>query len=332
MKMGNQMRLFAGGWVNNSQAQGTANQNQNRRTMGAVFARHQNTQDKVAQKKLDAREKAMKIVSSAFQADKTIDDDLASRASKIENSKSEILAAQAEIRALNAKQKEYMEQYGVEADSQEQQDLELLRKRRDSMKPDSDIVLTEEEQERLAQIDEEGMTEYQKISLENDSYKAPFQKTIEENRKVVLEEQQIMTKISLERLKSDPMVGAAKQAEDEMAAANKEIISMVLGDAKDKVDEDMQEIKEDRKESKEEKEEEEARIEEIQQRNEELEAAAQNRRAENKHKSEMLDISTDQIIELDAVKSDVQQELDNMLFDMKILAEDLKGSVVDAKL
>ena len=332
MKMSNQLRLFAGGWANNAQAQGAGSQKQNRHTVAALFSRRQGSQDKVAQKKLDAREKAMKIISNAFQADKTIDDDLSKRADKIEQSKGNILEAQAQIHAIDERQKEYMERYGVTPDSEQQKDLELLRKRRDSMKPDSEIVLTEEDKERLAQIDEAGMTEYQKVSLENDAFKSPYEKEIEENQKVVLEEQIIMREIGLARLKTHTMVDAAQQAEDEIAAANMEIIGMVLEDGKEKVDEDMAEVKEEIADAKEEQEAEEERIEEIQQQTEEMEAAAEERRAENKHKSEMLDIPTDQILELDSIKSDVQQELDNMLFDMKLIAEDLKGSVIDAGL
>ena len=133
----------------------------------------------------------------------------------------------------------------------------------------------------------------------------------------------------MNRLKSAPMVGAAQQAGEIMESANKEIIGMIVEDGKNTVDEKMEEIKEDMEEAKEEKEEQDERIEEIQQRNEELEAAYQEQREEQKNKVEILDMPTEQILGLNEIKSDIKQEVNNMLTEMKLLAEDVKGSMVD---
>lgn len=327
MKVKNQnVRIYMDSLYGNQQNQEAAKK-QNRHTVGAMAGRLQNTKDKVAAKKQDAQKRAMSIIMDAYAADKSIDDDLAARASRIEEAKGKMLSAQGEIKELDKRQKELQESYGVEPDSQEQADLELLRKRRDSMK-DSSITLTEEDIKRLQEIDKEGMTDYQKLSLENDSYKAPYEKEIKENNKIVMTEQVVMREIGLERLKHHGMVDAEKNADEVMAAASREIIGIVLDDAKDKIDEDMEEVKEDLAEAKEEKKEQEERIEEIQEKADELEAAAKKRQEENK-KVDSLDIDIDRMLELDSIKSDVKQEVDNMLQDMKLLVEDVKGSMID---
>lgn len=325
MRIG-ETRLFAGDIMVNP-----VSMQQNKGVALLPFQRGQNeSSDRIAEKKKQARQQAMGLVKSAFEADKSIDDDLAARANKIQASKDEIAKAKEGLKEIAANKEELKKEYGITPDSQEQKDLELLEKRRDSLKIDSKIELTKEERERLAVIDEQGMTEYQKRSLEQDSYGGVFEKTINEETKTILEEQIVMREIGLNRLKSDPMVEASRQAEDVMLAAGKEIIGMVLQDGKEKVDEDMAEVKEKLDAAKEEQEEKEEQIEKIQERADEVEAMYDRQKKEHeKNKVELPDYVTERLLELDAVKSDVQQEVDKMLTEMKLLAEDLKGSTVD---
>lgn len=328
MKIGKeQLRLYAGGWQSDNAWQTGVTNNKNRCSIQALFQGRHNSHDKVEQKKLDAREKAMKVVSDAFLAEKSIDDDLADRAGRIDSAKTEIAKAQEQLKGLDEQQARYMEQYGITPDSQEQQDLELLRKRRNSMLPGSDIILTQEEKERLVQIDESGLTDYQKLSLQNDSYRAPFDKEIKEQQNIILEEQVIMREIGLERLKSHTMVDAMRQKDVQMEAANKDIIGMVLQDGRDKIDEDMEEVREEIADKKEENQEQEERIEEIQRRADEAEQVNEERH--KKQESDISELVTEHILELDSVKNEVTQQVDNMLHEMKLLQEDLKGSVVD---
>lgn len=318
-------RLFIGNFLN-PQMNSTENK---KKPFQFNMGNNQAGQDKVAQKRQDAREKAMKLMKDVFSADKQIDDDMAERAGRVAEAENAILDANSQIKALDQEKEKLKETYGITEDSEEQQDLKLLEKRRDSMKPDSEIKLTEDEKARLAEIDAKGMTDYQKASLEIDSFKGPYNKTIEESQKIIKQENAIIRETSLNRLKSAPMVGAAQQAGEIMESANKEIIGMIVEDGKNTVDEKMEEIKEEMEEAKEEKEEQDERIEEIQQRNEELEAAYQEQREEQKNKIEILDMPTEQILGLNEIKSDIKQEVNNMLTEMKLLAEDVKGSMVD---
>lgn len=320
-------RIYAGGFMNNQNSVGRFN---NRENTMKFFSNSQDTQDKVLQKRQEAREKAMGLVKDVFAAEKSIDDDLKERAARRDEAQQDILSARAGLREIEERKKELMKEYGITEDSQEQADLKLLEKRRDSMTIGSDVVLTEEDKKRLAQIDKEGMSEYQQLSLEADASGAPYRTTIKEATKVILEENAIIRAIGLERLKSHPMTEAMAQAEEIMAGANKEIIGIIMDEGKAVVDENLEETKEDMEAAEEEKKEQEEHIEEIQQKNEELEAAVEKRREENKKSDITLpEIPVDQLLELDAVKTEVQQEVKNILSEMKMLTEDIKGTVVD---
>lgn len=324
-------RLYVGSFNENST--NTVNGFNSRKNTVKVFSNSQDSQDKILQKRKEAREKAMDLVKGVFEAEKSIDDDLKERAERRDKAQRDIEDSLKGLKEIDEYKKELMGKYGVAEDSQEQADLKLLEKRRDSMKPDSDIVLTKEDKERLAQIDEAGMTEYQQLSLEADASGGIYRQTIKDSRKVILEENAIIRAIGLERLKSHPMADAKMQAEDIMASANKEIIGMIMDEGKDTVDEKMEEIKEEMEAAKEDKKEQEEYIEEIQQRNEELEAATEKRREENKKSDLVLpDVPVEQLLELDAIKTEVQQEVQNILSEMKMVAEDMKGSVVDTEL
>lgn len=330
MKIGNSnTRLFLADFQNQS-FNGANNKG---KLLNFFHGNHQASQDKVAQKRQEARERAMKLVKDVYSADRTVDEELAEREGRVEQAKNEILEANNQKKELDHEKEKLKETYGITEDSQEQKDLKLLEKRRDSMKPDSDIQLTDEERQRLAEIDEKGMTEYQKASLEIDSWKAPYDDAIDKASKTMQEENGYICAIHLERLKRAPMVAAANQADEIMEAANKEIIGMIIDDTKNNIDEKMEETKEDMDEAKEEKEELDEKIEEIQEKNEEMEAATQAQREEHKkYKPDLQELPTDQILQVDGLKNDIQQEVKDMLLSMKLLPEDIKGSVVDTGL
>lgn len=288
--------------------------------------------DRVEEKRKEAQKKAMKIVSDVFEAEKSVDNDLDSRRQRIAAAEMEIDAAKTELKEYEKQKEELKQLYGIEEDSQEQQDLLLLEKRRDSMMVNSDVELTKEDLEQLARIDKEGMTDYQKRSLEIDGYGEPFRDAMKEAEKVIAEEQVIIREIGLERLKSAPMTEAVQTAGEIMESVKKEVIGMILEEGKETVDEKIAETEEALDEEKEETEKLEEHIEEIQRKSDEIEEATAERRQESKKKDEILELPVDYLVELDEVKTEVKQEVNNMLSEMKMLVEDIKGSVVDTEL
>lgn len=227
-------------------------------------------------------------------------------------------------------------------------DKELLRKKALSEDPVTGVQLTEEEKEKAAWLEarEDGLTEYQERCLEIDVYQRTYEKRNLEIDKELMGCYGSIRATKLERLKYHEMVNAQKKADEVMDAAGKEILGMLVEEAKDHVDEELEEPREEAKEEAEEKAEEEEKIEEREEKQEELEAqvdAAQVRSEEQEElRREAQERSREEADLLETMMeagmgnvgnvSDIQSEIKNMLHKMKLLEEDLKGSTVDDQL
>ena len=182
--------------------------------------------------------------------------------------------------------------------SQEQRDLELLAKEMDAKTPWKQVSLTKEEGERIEQIRAQGLTEYQERSLEMKKGAEYYENQINEMKKEIEMENSIIRATRLERLKKDPMVKAQKQAEEIMEAASEEIVGMLADEAKDHIDEEMEEKKEAAQEKAEEAKELEEKLEKIKEKKEDQEELA-----------EAIGELTEQTLQLDGVKTDIQEEI-----------------------
>ena len=339
--------------------------------------------DPITQRKLHAKQRALKMIGDAWDGDRKIDQsilDIRSKLSQLQNEKEEndglIAEGEAQKEALR-------QQFGVALDSQEQKDLELLQKEADSLRRPGEVFMTVEEEQRLKEIkgrqpetredmellqikadaeargvepaltDEEAarlkemegipLTEYQKRCLEIDNYQQVY-----ERRNDVLKDQisayyGSIRAIKLERLKFREMEKAQDKAEDVMAAASKEVIGMLMEEAKDHVDEEMEEKKEEAEDKAEEKAEEEEKIEERKKDQEELEVRVDEAHAKNEEREELRREAEERSREDAALLGDMidagmggtggvsnaQTDVKNMLHKMRLLEEDLKGSIVD---
>ena len=274
--------------------------------------------DPIAQKRQQAREQAMKIVGDTWAGDKKIDDDIEGRRNRILQLRGEIRQARGSVREIEEQREALRESCGVEADSQEQRDLELLAKEMDAKTPWKQVSLTKEEGERIEQIRAQGLTEYQERSLEMKKGAEYYENQINEMKKEIEMENSIIRATRLERLKKDPMVKAQKQAEEIMEAASEEIVGMLADEAKDHIDEEMEEKKEAAQEKAEEAKELEEKLEKIKEKKEDQEELA-----------EAIGELTEQTLQLDGVKTDIQEEIKDIVNKMKLLEEDIKGAVVD---
>jgi len=160
-------------------------------------------------------------------------------------------------------------------------------------------------------------TEYKMQRDELTRYGEPQRQTIEEARKTIEEERKVIAAIAVERLKSDPMVETSKQAEEMLASAEEEIAGMV-------VDAAVEHLQEEAKEAKEKQETEEEKAE--------LEAAKRKEREERRKEAEIVDMPVKELLNLEQVRGELKQEVDQMLVEMKLLAEDIKGSMVDEEI
>ncbi len=228
------------------------------------------------------------------------------------------------------------------------EDKELLRKKALSEDPVTGVQLTEEEQEKAAQLEnkKDRLTEYQERCLDIDAFQHTYEKRNLEIDRELAGCYGSIRATKQERLKYHEMVNAQNKADKVMDAAGKEILGMLVEEAKDHVDEELEEPREEVKEEAEEKAEEEERIEEREEKQEELEAqvdAAHDRSEEQEAvRREVQERSREEADLLETMMeagmgnvgnvSEVQSEIKNMIHKMKLLEEDLKGSTVDEDL
>lgn len=275
--------------------------------------------DPIQQKKEQAQKQAMKIIGDTWANDRKIDDDLDARREKVKEYQEAIGAANDELLEIKKRRAELRESMGISEDSQEEQDLKLLEKEIDSRKPGSDVRLTEEEREQIAQIKANGLTDYQERSLAMKNGGALYEAEIDEASRNMQGENAVIRSTELERLKKDPMVAAQKSAEDILEQASDQIIGMLMEEAKDHVDEEMEEKKEAAEEAAKKKEEEEEKAEK-----------RDEKKAQEEQFRDQIKASTELLTKSDELLDDVQREMKKILDEMKLLEEDLKGAAVDA--
>ena len=220
--------------------------------------------------------------------------------------------AKKEAMDIEKMREELRESCGIDPDSQEEQDLKLLEKEKEARMPGSNVHISDEEAERIKEIKAAGLTEYQERSLEMKDYAIDWEKQAYEMKKEAETERAVITATKLERL---------KKAEEIREAASQEIIGMLMDEAKDHIDEEMEEMKE-AAEKKEEKEEEQE---------EKLEKIKEKRKEQEELTEDILEV-TQQLTDMSSTQLDIQDELKEMMQKMKLLEEDIKGAAVDNKI
>lgn len=340
----------------NQQGMFTVNANQAARQQGTadkggqksktIFAGDLNMgADSILAKKQKAQRDAMKIIADAFQSDLKTDAEQQERLDNIDKLKQKNKDARSELKDIDDMQNTLMEEYGITEDSEEYQDLELLRKAEKAADPFSGIELSEEEQKHLAEIREKGLTDYQERALSLDSEGEQIRKQMQENsRQIGLEESEYHD-VKMERLKSAPMAGAVEDAEEVLEAAGKEIIGDLRAEVKDNIDKKAEEEKKKQKEKEEEKKEEEKQ--EALREAKELErqilleqagagsaerAELQAAKAKAKGQAVQQKINGDVLDKINkgADKSaELEKEIRDILEKMRLLQEDIKGAAVD---
>ena len=274
--------------------------------------------DPIAQKKAKAQKQAMKVVGEAFAGDRAIDRDLEARREKIRQLQQENGADRQNIRDIEANREEFRKASGIAADSQEQKDLELLAKEKEASFAGSKISLSPDECKELDRIKKNGLTQYQQDSLAMKEDERYYAERISKAEQQIQTENAIITGTKLERLKTHTMVDAQKEAEQIQSAATKDIVNMLMDEAKEHVEEDLEEKREAAKEEAKER-------EEIQ---EKVDAAKEKRKEQEEFTEEILEQTGSQKAGPSGVSA-AQQEIKDMMQKMKLVEDDIKGAAVD---
>lgn len=278
--------------------------------------------DPVAQKKQQARKQAMKVITDARENDLKIEQSFEESRSRLKEHREKLGNANTELKRIEDERMALKESYGIDENSREEQELQLLVKREEANRPGSGVRLTKEEREQLEEIEKNGLTEYQKHSLE--LYKSG---EVYRNEKVEAEEgieaeNDFIRSMKRELPKNQGMLKAQAAADEIMEAASKEIVGMLMDEAKDHIDEEMEEKKEAAQEKAEEEKEEEEKIEKIKEDKAEKEEFAES-------VSEQTEDITKYMVEMEDTMGEVQQEVKKIIDEMKLLEEDMKGIAVD---
>ena len=259
------------------------------------------------EKRKEAQEKAWKVVSDAWEADKDIDKSVEDRQNHYNEMVEVIKEAQSYLKDINEQVDALKEEYGI----------------------------TEETEYK------DWPDEYKQRYLELSKQASKFKEQIYDAEKYMKDDIADIKAISLERLKSDPMVDAQKTADAIEEAANKEIIGMAMQQAKEHIEEKMEEAEEKAEEKAEEEEIKEERLENLEEMKalqeamiegtKEAVAEAEARRKEN----EAPEMPLDELIKLTKINkaSDkAQKTLDEIKYSMNLLEADLKGIEIDEEI
>lgn len=281
--------------------------------------------DPIEARKKEAQKRAFQVVGNAWAADRKIDEDMRERRARVADLMKESSEAAKGIRELTEMQERVKAEYGISEDSREHKDLELLLRERNMFgdpelkNPMSADSLTKEELEYVAKLKAAGLTDYQEKQLELEDAKGFYKKTIKDNKKAIREETAVIRGIRLERLKQDPMVKAAKEAEKIMEESAREIIGMLTEDSREHMDKISEEKKEQAKE--------------LEEKQEELEQLLEERKEEEKQLEELLEeIPLEEMLEVGQIRDEIRQQLDKIATQLKLVKEDIKGAIVDENL
>lgn len=236
-------------------------------------------QDEAVIKKLQARKQAMKIVMDQFSSDDETDMKVKELKERNKELDGTILESMKEIDKIEENRNTAAEAYGI--------DLSTYKK-----------GTNEEFDNTMKVLDEQ---------------KGALNEKIEEYKKEMYENTAYVDSVSKARLKGAPMLAAQKTAEKITDSASKEIIGILINDAKDHVDEEIEKKEEEAEEIKEKQEEQ----EEIKNANS---AAPQKDPAAE---------SLSNIKKADTLQKKLEEEINSMLNNKKILEEDLKGLALD---
>lgn len=289
-----------------------------------IFAGNLNqTLDPIAKRKQQAQKQAMKVVGDAWDNDREVEKSMEESRTRYKEYLDKLGEANAQLNWIEDERAALKESYGVPDDSLEEQELQLLIKKVDSERIGSGVSLTEEEMEQIAQIEAKGLTTYQQRSLElyksGDVYS---DMRLDAERGMEAESAFLRTmKRELPKLQKG-MIMAQESKDEIMEAARQDIIGMLTDEAKEHIDEEMEEKKEAAEEKAEKEKEEEERLEKIKAEKEEKEEFTENVSGQTEE-------MTKAVVEMENTMGDVQQEVKKIIDEMKLLEEDLKGAAVD---
>lgn len=333
MKVGNNITVFAGDTQSienhDRETKGGAGRGGADQQSKAVYAggltSNLSLRDRIQQKKEQAQARALKIVNDAWAGDKKIDEELDRSREHIKELRQTVKDARERINDVEEQRKALDAQYNM---TEEKEDLmkrgyrelaarqmaEAQGKEYEGREND----LTDEEWGQFELIESSGYDEYTEMKAALGRAAASYGLELSQAYNQISQENAVIRGIRGERLKSDPMKDAQEQADEVLEGVRSEIIGMVFEEAKDHIDEE-QEKREEQAEA-------------IEEKKEEQEEILEERKKEEEELEELLkDMPLDDMMDLNKTQAEIRQEIQQLLSKMGMVADDIKGSMVDAE-
>lgn len=273
--------------------------------------------DRIAAKKGLCYKQGMRAVTGVNDSEKRMDQSMEEIKERVNRLMEENEEADRRLQEANQKMAQAKVDYQIDPDSQEEKDLDLLKKKFDIEHHRTFETLTEEEEKRLAEMGEP--TEYQALSMEAYEQADHWKYTIIlENKKEMRAIGSVTRHVKLMRLESHAMEDAMRAKEEMMESAAKEAVGILTGEAVDTIDQNSEDVKAEAEAKQEQKEEQEEQIEAAREQKEEEEAVAL---AKRKNASERVEQALMSEISTDSMDAEIQKILE----EEKMLEEELKG-------
>lgn len=278
----------------------------------------------VEDKRKDARKQAMRLVGDAWGKDQKLVQRIDGKWKIWENKMTQIKDSETRISDIEEAKARLQEQYEIDPKSQEQKDLDLLEKYQDRQNGVRGLEFTDEEKERLKELQYMERTEYQNevLKLNHDSGKEKV--GIEQ---LQMQAERIRGSISSDEEKqeiSQDMLKAQDTADEILDTAGKEIMNMLVQEGKDKVDQETADEKE--------------KAEEVQEKKEEQQEEIEQAKEERKEQQEIVEgnLEADQLEKEFSLKQknfsnmeSAQRTINRMMKENNLVEDDLKGIEID---
>lgn len=278
----------------------------------------------IDKKRESARKQAMKLVQNAWDRDAKSAAEQKDLEAQKADKLTEVQKLTEQMKNIEETKKNLQEKYGVDPDSKEQKDLELLEKYQNNVIGASFDSFSEEEKERLKELQNTPFTDYQKEVLRQNSVKSALSREVEQKNREVAALQEAVTDSTIDQLKSQDMLKAQDAAGQILDASGKEILNMLIQEGRDNIDEDAKEEQEKAEKAQEEKEKKQEKTDDAKEKRKEQEELLkkQTRSDQMEQKLSMQNQSDNQV-------NHAQKQIQKILKENHLVNEDLKGIEID---
>lgn len=291
------------------------------------------TKSRVEQKRDLARKQAAKLVEDAMARYTKGEEAIENMRSAKQKEVDKLYENQSIKGDLEKEKQNLREQYGVEEDSEEQKDLELLEKYQNNILGLESDKFSDDEISRLKELQNKPRTEYQNSVLKVNASMNMLDVEIDHSKQRLQWMTGSITDAELGQLKNRDVDKAKKAAEEIMNAADQEIMGLLIGEGKEHIDEEQEKAEEEAEEKKEKQLEQEERIQKARERLEELVEAREEMIQEEilKEDRKAGQLEADQLLQGKTIQNEVefQKNIDRIIKDNHLVNDDLKGIEID---